>query len=222
MPPTTAAILRASRDDGRRISRRMTGLAEDAAATGQAGNGGLMRTSVVSLCALDSAARNGGPASTEPRPSRPRPSTRTATRSAPSKRRGRPSRQPGTSMARRARSRRSNRRYPSATTPSPPSPVACSVPATAHRPYRASGCATSTASPACAPPTSNPWPSRSRESLRTEPSRGCTWPGGHLARASSSSVWALSPSGHAQQPPKPAFWAPTEEDLSRLGPVPTS
>ena len=31
MPPTTAAILRASRDDGRRISRRMTGLAEDAA-----------------------------------------------------------------------------------------------------------------------------------------------------------------------------------------------
>ena len=41
-----------------------------------------------------------------------------------------------------------------------------------------------------------------------------------VSRASSSSVWALSPPGHAQRLPKPGFWAPTEEDLSRSRPVP--
>jgi hypothetical protein len=51
---TSAILSRASRDDGTRISQRMTALAESAVATGQAGNLGLMRTAVVGLCALHS------------------------------------------------------------------------------------------------------------------------------------------------------------------------
>jgi len=52
---TAAVLARASREDGNRVSIRMAAIAAELAATGQAGNGGLMRTSVVGLCALDSA-----------------------------------------------------------------------------------------------------------------------------------------------------------------------
>ena len=51
----TAAVLGwASHDDGTRLSQRMTALATELARQGRMGNGGLMRTSVVGLTALDS------------------------------------------------------------------------------------------------------------------------------------------------------------------------
>lgn len=52
---TAAVLTRASREDGERVTARMTAIAAELAREGQAGNGGLMRTSVVGLCALHSA-----------------------------------------------------------------------------------------------------------------------------------------------------------------------
>lgn len=54
---TSEVLARASHDDGRRLSLRMTEAAQEAAADGRASNGGLMRTAVVGLSALDSAGR---------------------------------------------------------------------------------------------------------------------------------------------------------------------
>jgi ADP-ribosylglycohydrolase len=54
---TATALGRARHDDGTRLWERMTAIATDLAAGGSAGNGGLMRTSVVGLAALGSADR---------------------------------------------------------------------------------------------------------------------------------------------------------------------
>ena len=54
----TATVLElASRETGTRLSDRMIALATELARSGQAGNGGLMRTAIVGLVALDSAAK---------------------------------------------------------------------------------------------------------------------------------------------------------------------
>ena len=49
----TAAVLDAARQRTGRTAARTTAVAEEAARSGQAGNGALMRTAVVGLCALD-------------------------------------------------------------------------------------------------------------------------------------------------------------------------
>jgi ADP-ribosylglycohydrolase len=52
----TAIVLgRASRDDGTRVSHRMAAISKELAKQGKAGNGGLMRTAIVGISALDSA-----------------------------------------------------------------------------------------------------------------------------------------------------------------------